>query len=107
MHQSIAEILKSLGDENRLKILSHLSENELCVYEIMDKLDMSQSTVSHHLKILKNTELIKGRKAGKWVFYSINEDKAKDFHKILNDLFGQFSKAPYYREDLCEKCDNV
>ncbi|CEA14596.1 ArsR/SmtB family transcription factor [Methanobacterium formicicum] len=63
--------LKALSDATRLKILYLLSDGELCVCEIMHALDKPQSSISHHLNILKNLGFIKGRKEGVWIHYSL------------------------------------
>lgn len=66
-------IFKALADVNRLKILKLLKEGELCACEITVALSNSQSTVSHHLSVLKNAGLIKERKEGKWSYFRISE----------------------------------
>lgn len=66
---------KTLGDETRLKILKLLSIREMCVCEVMVALDLTQPTASHHLNLLENAGLVKDRKAGTWVFYSIADPK--------------------------------
>lgn len=63
--------LKALSDPTRLKILYLLSDDELCVCEIINALDKPQSSISHHLNILKNSGFIKGRKDGVWIHYSL------------------------------------
>lgn len=66
-------IFKALADVNRLKILKLLKEGELCACEITVALSNSQSTVSHHLSVLKNAGLIKERKEGKWSYFRLSE----------------------------------
>ena len=65
-------LLKSLANETRLKLLRLLNEREMCVCELTVALDLTQPTASHHLNILENMRLIRDRKEGKWVFYSIS-----------------------------------
>lgn len=69
----IAEFYKALGDETRLRILEMLSEKVMCVCEIIDRLDISQPAVSHHLKILRQAGLVNDSREGKWIYYSFNE----------------------------------
>jgi ArsR family transcriptional regulator len=64
-------MFKALADETRLKILRLLAKREMCVCEVMAALSLTQPTASHHLRILENAELVKDRKDGKWVFYSL------------------------------------
>ncbi len=75
--------LKALSDATRLKILYLLSEGELCACEIIYALDKPQSSVSHHLNILKNLGFIKGRKEGIWIYYSLTDPKIADLVKEL------------------------
>lgn len=73
----------ALADETRLKILRLLMIREMCVCEIMVALDLTQPTASHHLNLLENAGLVKDRKEGKWVFYSIADLKTiKIMHKL-------------------------
>jgi len=67
------KVFKALADEIRLRILSLLTTREMCVCEIMVALDLTQPTASHHLRILENAGLVKDRKEGKWVFYSLSD----------------------------------
>ena len=78
--------LKALSESTRLKILYLLSDGELCVCEIISVLDKPQSTISHHLNILKNLGFIKGRKEGVWVHYKLSSPKIVDIIKELTEL---------------------
>lgn len=70
----LAEIFKALSDETRAKIVYCLSKDELCVCDIANILDMTVAAVSHHLRVLRNLKLVKYRKDGKLVFYSLDDD---------------------------------
>jgi len=70
-----SRLLKALANETRLKMLRLLSIREMCVCELTVALDLTQPTASHHLNILQNVELVKDRKDGKWVFYSVAKPK--------------------------------
>lgn len=70
----LAELFKVFGDSTRIKILSALSGGELCVCDVSTAVGMTSSAVSHQLKILKNAGLVKFRRDGKTVFYSIADD---------------------------------
>jgi len=74
----LSELFKVFGDQTRVKILSALVSSELCVCDIAYLLDMSQSAISHQLRVLKQSKLVKYRKEGKVVFYSIHDDHVKD-----------------------------
>lgn len=70
---SEAKIFKALSDVNRLKIVQLLKEGELCVCELTFALSNSQSTVSHHLSVLKSAGLVKERKEGKWSYFRLSD----------------------------------
>ena len=70
----LAELFKIFGDSTRIKILYALFEAELCVCDISQLLNVSQTAVSHQLRILKTNKLVKCRKEGKNVFYSLADD---------------------------------
>jgi len=74
-------VFKALADTTRLRILKLLDVREMCVCEVMIALDLTQPTASHHLKILENAGLIKSRKEGKWVYYSLKDPET--IKKIL------------------------
>lgn len=67
----IAELFKVFGDPTRIRILCALSASELCVCDIAESLEMTQSAISHQLRILKQMHLVKFRREGKTVFYSL------------------------------------
>ncbi len=78
-----SNFFKVLADETRLRILKLLEVREMCVCEIMVALDLTQPTASHHLGLLENEGLIKDRKEGKWVFYSIADSELlKKMHEL-------------------------
>jgi len=78
-----SRFFKALADETRLRILKLLEAREMCVCEVMVALDLTQPTASHHLGLLENAGLVKGRKEGKWVFYSIANPKLmENMHKL-------------------------
>ena len=67
----LSDLFKTFGDVTRIRILTALSKQELCVCDIADLLGMSQSAISHQLRVLKQQELVKFRREGKTVFYSL------------------------------------
>jgi ArsR family transcriptional regulator len=74
--QPYAKLFKALGDETRLEILGLLSAAgaELCVCDIESHFELSQPTVSHHLKILREARLVTGERRGTWVYYALDRD---------------------------------
>lgn len=73
----LAELYKVFGDSTRIKILYALLESELCVYDISQLLNMSMSAISHQLRVLKQAKLVKFRKDGRTVIYSLADDHVK------------------------------
>ena len=70
----LAELFKVFGDSTRIRILYVLFEDELCVGDIAELLNMSQSSVSHQLRILKDAKLVKFRREGKSIFYALDDE---------------------------------
>ncbi|MBQ6020606.1 MAG: helix-turn-helix transcriptional regulator [Clostridia bacterium] len=77
----LAELFKVFGDSTRIKILYALFERELCVCDISNLLGLSQTAVSHQLRILKANKLVKSRRSGKIVFYALDDDHV---YKIID-----------------------
>ena len=77
----LAELFKIFGDSTRIKILYVLFESEMCVCDIAQLLNMTQSAISHQLRALKQSKLVKYRREGKTVFYSLADDHVR---RIIN-----------------------
>lgn len=75
--------LKACGDENRLRILKMLQHREMCVCELTEALGISQPSVSRHMKILEDADLVVHRRAGLWMNYRLNQDPANPYAKAL------------------------
>lgn len=73
----LSDVFKVFGDSTRIKILWNLFDNELCVAEIAEKTNMTQSAISHQLRVLKQARLVKARRNGKNNFYSLDDDHVK------------------------------
>ncbi|MEW6245048.1 MAG: metalloregulator ArsR/SmtB family transcription factor [Bacillota bacterium] len=73
----ICEIFRALGDDSRSKIAYALSQAELCVCDIASLLGITPQVASYHLRILRNLKLVKSRREGKMVYYSLNDDHVK------------------------------
>lgn len=80
------KVFKALSDPTRLTIMCLLLRREMCVCELMVALDAGQSAVSRHLRILRDAGLIIDRREGKWVFYRVQEEKARENIDLLNRL---------------------
>ena len=83
----LADLFKVFGDTTRIKIIYALFEEEMCVCDIADLLNMTQSAISHQLRVLKQARLVKFRRDGKIVYYSLADDHVKHiFNEGLNHV---------------------
>ena len=82
----IAVICKALGDSNRLQIVQMLSGGEKCGCKLLEVFDITQSTLSHHMKILCECGLVNDRKEGKWHHYSLNRDVWNGLSAFINQV---------------------
>ena len=73
----LAELFKVFGDSTRIRILFALFDKEICVNDLADQLEMTQSAVSHQLKILKQSKLVSSRREGKSIFYFLADDHVR------------------------------
>ena len=78
----MAEIFKVFGDSTRMKIISALLEDELCVGDIAIITNSTPSAISHQLRVLKQAKLVKGRKDGKAVYYSLDDEHVREIYQI-------------------------
>lgn len=85
-HHDMARIFKALCDSNRLIILDMLRTGEKCACEVLDELHISQSTLSHHMKILCDSEIVACESRGKWKYYTLNKQGLDAAYQILGDL---------------------
>ena len=81
-----ALFFKALSDANRLMIVDMLSCGELCACVILEKFNITQPTLSHHMKTLCDCGLVSGRKEGKWTYYSLNDETAKKLKAFLEEI---------------------
>lgn len=95
-YEYAAMVFKAFADENRIHILKMLSSGEKCACKLLEELNISQPTLSHHMKILCDAGVVIGRKEGKWMHYSICCEGAKQVRQLLQELL-----AP---EKLPAKC---
>ena len=81
-----ALIFKAFCDENRIRILKMLRSGEKCACKLLEELNVTQPTLSHHMKILCDSGVVVGRKEGKWMHYSISREGAKVANELLKEL---------------------
>ena len=97
----IALIFKAFCDENRIRILKLLQSGEKCACKMLEELNISQPTLSHHMKILCDSGIVAGRKEGKWMYYSISSEGVQAARGYLTDLTTVSSSAE--AKPCCEK----
>ena len=96
----LLQVIKALGDENRLRILNILRYGKLCVCEIEHILDITQSNASRHLTKLKESGIIENEKNAKWVYYKINEDTMEKFKFLKSLLLVELCTLKAFKNDL-------
>jgi len=74
----LAEIFQALADPTRVRLISALMDGPLCVYDLAALLGMTQSAISHQLRLLRNLRLVKNHKEGRMVYYTIDDDHIRD-----------------------------
>lgn len=85
-YEKHAKLMKALSDETRVKIFHILANGELCACDILEELSITQPTLSYHMKILCEAELVKGRRDGVWARYCINQDTLAVIKQFFNDI---------------------
>jgi ArsR family transcriptional regulator len=85
-YQKSARVFKAFCDENRLMILELLQSGEKCACKLLEDLNISQSTLSHHMRILCDSGIVQGRKEGKWTHYSIRTEGSEYAKELLEKI---------------------
>ena len=99
-YKKTATMFKAFCDENRLQILSLLQSGEKCGCKLLEEMQITQPTLSHHMKVLCDSGVVKGRKEGKWMHYSISEEEMDAVAETLNELKQNMEKEG----NSCESC---
>lgn len=83
----VADTFKALADPTRVRIVSILAQTELCVCDLAATLGMTQSAISHQLQLMRHMRLVKSRKAGRMVYYSLDDEHVRDlFQRVLEHI---------------------
>lgn len=85
-YEKNARVFKAFCDENRLMILELLQSGEKCACRLLEDLNIGQSTLSHHMKILCDSGVVISRKEGKWTHYSISEEGSEYARRLLDEV---------------------
>ena len=84
--KNMALVFKALSDENRIRILKLLRNGEKCACKLLEELNISQPTLSHHMKILCDSGLVTGRREGKWTHYAICSEGVRMVRDLMKEL---------------------
>lgn len=87
--KSLAVVFKALGDENRIRIVNLLWDGEMSARRLLSAMSISQPTLSHHMKILCDSGIVKSRKVGTWTYYTISRDGVK----VIQDYLAHLARA--------------
>lgn len=102
-----SKIFKVLGDPKRAMIVDMLSCGELCACMILEKFEMSQSTLSHHMKLLCESGLVLAREEGKWTYYTLDQNTVHMTKQFLCEITSdKESCICKEKTGCCERCDN-
>lgn len=96
-----AKVFKAFCDENRLRILNMLQSGEKCACVLLKKMNISQPTLSHHMRILVESGVVFPRKEGKWTYYSINTKNSERIQKLLRELIKIAENPDNSVNELC------
>lgn len=98
---SIVKVFKALCDENRLKVVEILKDGEKCACTLLEKLEISQPTLSHHMKILIDSAIVESRKDGRWTYYSLSINAYNTVDSLVNELL--IRSENYQMECTCNE----
>ena len=84
--EEISAICKAMSDINRLRIIEMLIQGEKCGCNLLDELQVTQPTLSHHMKVLSDCGLVISKKDGKWQHYSINRNNFKEYNEYITSI---------------------
>lgn len=99
-YEEYSKLIKAIADPNRLKIIDILSCGELCACALLENFEFTQPTLSHHMKILMDCELVISRKEGTWTYYRINLERG---NQMMYFLMGIVTST---KDCICERCNN-
>ncbi|MBU5308510.1 metalloregulator ArsR/SmtB family transcription factor [Clostridioides mangenotii] len=109
MNYSYAEyalLFKALSDETRLRILNMLSGNELCACSILEEVNITQPTLSYHMKILSECGLVNARKDGSWMKYTLQNNKILNLNEFLLEV-NEVKENSFKDVERCNSTDNL
>jgi len=106
-HLINSAVFKAFCDETRLMVLSLLQSGEKCACDLLEQVDVSQSTLSHHMKILVESGVVSSRKEGKWMYYRINQKGSEKAIALLKALTTMDTDKIEGKKECCVWIKNV
>jgi len=97
-------IFKAISDETRLKIIEMLSCGEMCACDILEEFNITQPTLSYHMKILSDSGLVNAVRDRSWIRYTLNKENADNAMSFLKDIISD-KKDCIYKKSKCDICD--
>ena len=91
------KVFKAFDDVNRIKIINLLSQEQMCACRILEELDVSQPTLSHHMKILCDSGIVNSHRSGKWTVYSLSQEGIENARNLLDCL-----QVVWIMQPICE-----
>lgn len=86
-YEDFAKSMKALSDPNRVKMMDLLSYETMCACDLLEYFDFTQSSLSHHMKILKEVGLVTTEKIGKWHYYTVNQSAVESISRFGQEIF--------------------
>jgi ArsR family transcriptional regulator len=104
----LIEILKALADETRLRILAQIIKNEMCVCEIEECLQLTQSNASRHLTVLRRAGILESYKNAQWTYYKISKEFISENKELYDYIIKKIKQLPCYETDCAnfDSCRN-
>lgn len=99
--EEVTVICKAMSDANRLRIIEMLTQGEKCGCNLLEELQVTQPTLSHHMKVLSDCGLVRSYKEGKWHYYSINCEKFREYKEYITSITCSCNS---FKEDGSQAC---
>ena len=97
--ENFTNLMKALSDANRVRALLALKSGELCVCQLIELFELAPSTVSKHMSILKQAQLVQGRKTGRWIYYRLAGDNSATVEKLIELTIAELADATTIIDD--------
>lgn len=91
--EQTADRFKALADPTRLRILELVSNGEQCVCELVDRIDVAQPLLSHHLKVLRDAGFVRARREGRWTYYALDRERLDACRCVLDETLEAYDEA--------------